>query len=249
MKYFARATVMALAFAFLASGYALAQDSFHDFDDIHSVADSDWEPAAGSWDIIGGDMLVQDDTSEMLARIDRPASHSGSYEVSFNARYVDGGYASDAALRAGEVHAGFGFHLGVDDPPLGVRAWGNDESYLVWANVDTRRDTMEDHQEHYGLQVQVYRSNSNTNMELVDSVDLGEEFGITPEMMQPYLNREVPVRLRIDNEEGVAYAYDPTNDSIRYRLPLPEEVSGEYMSLRTNSVSIGFSDIALSNLD
>ncbi|MFW6368469.1 MAG: hypothetical protein ACOCZ9_01915 [Spirochaetota bacterium] len=249
MKYFARVIAFAVAFAFLASGYALAQDSFEDFDEVHSVADSEWEPAAGSWDMVGGDLLVQDDTSELLARIDRPARHSGSYELSFNARYLDGGYASDAALRAGEVHAGFGFHVGVDDPPLGVRAWGNDESYLVWGNVDTRRRTREDYPEHYGLQVQVYRSNSNTDMELVESVDLGEEFGITADMIQPYLDRQVPVRLRVDNEEGVAYAYDPTDQSIRYRIPLPEEISGEYLSLRTNSVSIGFSDIVLSNLD
>lgn len=242
-------TLSVICVFLLLSAAGVAAESFHDFQNVSSVAESAWRPAGGDWTLLNN-VLVQRDPSELLARIDRPASHSGRYELSFTVRYVDGGFRSEQALADGHLHGGFGFHIGADNTPLGVQSWGNDESYLVWLNLDTRPETLRDYPQHYGLRFQVYESESNVDMDLVVNVDLASEFGLTVSDVEPWLGVDAPIRVVVDERAGMIYGYDPIDPSIRYPMPVSGElVSGEYISLRANRLSVAFSDIVLRDRD
>jgi len=204
---------------------------------------NEWIPAAGSWRAVGN-ALVQTDTGELLARADREAPHAGVYELEFNVRYQDGGYRSLEAARQGEFHGGFGIHIGADEVPLGSRTWGAGESYLLWLNLDTRSRTAIEYPEHYGMRAQVYRSESSTEMELVENVDIAEMLGLSVADLEPFLHMDVPVRLRVDNRSGEVRVYDPTMPNVYAWLELePGTLNGRYISLRTNSLSAGFSNM------
>ena len=137
-------------------------------DDFSTLGE--WVPGYGEWGIRGG-MLVQRDTDTGLARIDRMVAPpgvvpSGEFEIAFKVRYEAGGFESQAALLAQQLHGGFGIHVGVENPPLGRVAWGAGNSYLLWLNLDTRVETAMDAREHLGFRAQVYESVKNSEMDL-----------------------------------------------------------------------------------
>lgn len=210
-----------------------------------------WTVGYGDWSIRGG-MLAQRDTDTGLARIDRRVPQSGEYEVSFDVRYLAGGFKDQMDLRNQQFHAGFGIHIGVTSPPLGRIAWGNDDSYLLWLNLDTRRETARNTPEHLGFRGQVYDSTSHSEMELTDlNVDIqaalstiGVDLGI--EDIDPFLYRTVPIRIRVNTQTGRIMVNDPTAPRIWFYFDVdPAKLRGSYMSLRTNSLAVGFSDFTV----
>ncbi len=221
-----------------------------------------WRAAGGDW-VTSGGRLVQRDESAPLARIDKRIDARGVYQIDFDIHYVDGGYKSQQDLRNGYYHAGFGVHVGVADPPLGKMAWGNGESYLLWLNLDTRPETRRNAPEHYGFRAQVYESVSNSQMALwedravrqlfgdpVMSIDLvralrnyGVNFSIND--LMDYLDRDVPVSIRVNTRTGEIGVKDPTAPLRFYFRVEPELIRGSYVSLRTNSLSTSYDDFTV----
>jgi hypothetical protein len=223
-----------------------------------------WVPGYGEWTIERGS-LVQEDTVAGMARIDRqvPNPGDGVYQIDFTIRYRDGGYQSMSDFRAGKYHAGFGIHLGVTDPPLRGKAWGNDESYLLWLNLDTRDQTRRNAREHYGFRAQVYESTDDITMDLYRSSEMRRMFGdprVSIDLVQalrangvdfsvadlgPYLEREVPVSIRVNTRTGEIGVKDPTAPIRFYFSVDPDMLDGSYVSLRTNKLSASFDDFTV----
>jgi hypothetical protein len=221
-----------------------------------------WVPGYGDWSIEGG-RLVQQSTVAGMARIDREVPQNGVYQIDFNIRYEDGGYRSMSDYQAGRYHGGFGVHIGVSDPPLRGKAWGNDESFLLWLNLDTRPDVRRSESEDYGFRAQVYESSNHVTMDLMRSSEMrrlfgdsrasvdivqalrsnGIEFSISD--LGPYLSREVPVSIRVNTRTGEIGVKDPTAP-VRYYFSVdPDMLDGEYVSLRTNSLAASFDDFTV----
>jgi hypothetical protein len=246
-----RITLVVLVIVSLLLPAALAAQMI--VDDANLSANSferNWNTGSGDWRVyLGG--IRQDDTENRMARIDRRAAQSGNVEISFTVRYRGGGLADGIV---GQYHAGFGVHLGVDSLPPRV-SWGANDSYLLWLNLDTRRDTRMDASEHYGFRGQVYRAPSNSQMSLTGlNVDLisalnsaGIDFSVND--LTGYLNRTVPIRIRVNYDTGRVMVNDPTAPSTWFWFDLdPAVLDGSYMSLRTNSLSVSFSDITVRRL-
>lgn len=221
-----------------------------------------WVPGYGDWSVERG-RLVQSSTAAGMARADREVPQNGLYQIDFTVRYVDGGYRSMQDYRDREFHAGFGIHLGVSDPPLRGKSWGNDESYLLWLNLDTRPAVRSSASQHYGFRAQVYESADHVTMDLMRSsemrnlfgdsrasVDLaaalqaaGVEFSVAE--LEPYLEREVPVSIRVNTRTGEIGVKDPTAP-VRYYFSVdPAMLDGEYVSLRTNALAASFDDFTV----
>jgi hypothetical protein len=219
-----------------------------------------WSPASGSWVIRGG-RLTQQDSSEKLARIDRAVPQQEIYEIEFSIQYRGGGYKSMQDLRRGIFHAGFGIHIGADNP-LEEASWGNEDSYLLWLNVDTRPEIRQTAPEHYGFRAQVYRSNTHTSMFLanapaatplsrffsskqlfsLDIIEATQAAGIyyTMQDAQRILSRPVVINIRVNTTSGEVSVRDPFMP-VRYAFSVdPTVLRGRYVSLRTNSLAVSF---------
>ena len=217
----------------------------------------EWVPGYGEWGIRGG-MLVQRDTDTGLARIDRMVApsgvaQSGEFEVSFKVRYEAGGFKSQAALQAEQLHAGFGIHIGVENPPLGRVAWGAGNSYLLWLNLDTRVETAMNAREFLGFRAQVYRSTKNSGMALesaynVDILAALNAYGINMSLQDLAAFTEAPVqiKIRVNFDTGRIMVMDPTNPTIWFYFDVDRSVlRGNYISLRTNGLAASFSDFVI----
>jgi hypothetical protein len=216
-------------------------------DDFSTLGE--WVPGYGEWGIRGG-MLVQRDTHTGLARIDRMVEQDDEYEISFRVRYEAGGFESRAALLAQQLHAGFGIHVGVENPALGRVAWGAGNSYLLWLNLDTRTETAMDAPEHLGFRAQVYRSTSNSEMELVDAYNIDilaalNAFGYDVSLadLESIIAVPAQIKIRVNTDTGRIMVMDPTNPTLWFYFNVaPSVLRGDYMSLRTNSLAVSFSD-------
>ena len=218
-------------------------------DSFEGRSTGEWVQGYGEWGVRGG-MLVQRDTETGLARIDRRVPQSGEIEISFKVRYEAGGFEDQAALRGGQLHGGFGIHVGVENPPLGRVAWGAGNSYLLWLNLDTRRSTLVDARQHYGFRGQVYRSTNNATMDLTPyNVDITAELqkvGIRLGVNQidQFLGVLVPMKIRVNYDTGRIMVMDPTNPSLWFYFDVePSVLRGNYLSLRTNGLALSFADI------
>lgn len=255
MKKFAL-TVGALLLA--VSMVAVAQNVDDSFSSMRN-----WEVGDGDWVVRGG-RLVQQDADSALARIDRMARQSGEYELEFTIRYVDGGYENMQDFEDGIYHAGFGIHVGVENPALGKASWGAGESYLLWLNLDTRPETRRNHPEHYGFRAQVYESKSNTEMMLmrdpalnrdpalrrlvvddymsIDIIAALRAWGIDLSIddLGRYLDQDVPVNIRVNTRTGSIGVLDPTAPIRFYFSVDPDVLAGNYFSLRTNGLAASY---------
>ncbi len=221
-------------------------------DDFSTLGE--WVPGYGEWGIRGG-MLVQRDTDTGLARIDRMVappgvSPSGEFEIAFKVRYEAGGFESQAALLAQQLHAGFGIHVGVENPPLGRIAWGAGNSYLLWLNLDTRVETAMDAREHLGFRAQVYHSVKNSEMALgsaynVDIIAALKAAGINMALadLAAFVESPVQIKIRVNADTGRIMVMDPTNPTLWFYFDVdPSVLRGNYISLRTNELAVSFSD-------
>ncbi|MCL2477909.1 MAG: hypothetical protein FWF22_00305 [Treponema sp.] len=184
--------------------------------------------ASGSWTIIGS-RLYQTDVTAPLAKTNIRIPQSGPMIYEFNVRYEDG-------LQDG--HAGFGVHI-FGDSAYDGKSWGAGNSYLLWLNYDENPVTPGFIK---GFSAQVYRSRSNSVMDLVASYDLNQYL---PYITWSDITNPVPVRIWVNGNTGEVRVYDPTDPQfINYwyfyldskDLPL----KGDWISLRTNSASVSF---------
>ncbi len=237
---------------------ATAQNVNDDFSSMRG-----YTAGSGDWVVRGG-RLVQQDADALMARVDRMVRQSGEYELEFTIRYVDGGYSSMENLQNGIVHAGFGIHLGVENPALGKQTWGNGESYLLWLNLDTRPETMAKYPEHYGFRAQVYQSAGSTAMTLAEDPRLGRDpvlsryavgdsmsldlmaalraWGVDVSIadLEKYLYQDIPINIKVNTRTGRIGVLDPTAPVRFYFDVDPAVLRGDYVSLRTNSLAASF---------
>jgi len=170
--------------------------------------------------------LYQNDASAPLAKVNIRVPQSGPMIYEFNARYEDG---------PRKTHAGFGIHIFADDVLHSV-SWGSGVSYLLWFNYDENPVTQGIPR---GLSAQVYRSYSNTRMDLIESVDLNEFVG----MVDQYITRQIPIKIWANGDTGEVRVYDPTDPALDYYFYfyLPTKgLKGNWISLRTNGLKASF---------
>ncbi len=180
----------------------------------------------GDWELQSGRMYQNDDHTSS-SRIHWEIEQEGKMLYNFNVRYEGGGTE--------DLHGGFGIHIFVDKPSRGF-AWGDGNSYLLWLNYDA--DPAGGNVP-AGLSAQVYKSKSNSTMELVQSISLKNyEYLLT----RQNLGYSLPIKLLVDGNTGDAWIYDPINPTTRYRFNLGADsaLSGDYISLRTNSLAVSF---------
>ncbi len=203
-----------------------------------------WKPAYGAWKADG--KLTQSNLTTGLAQIYRQVPQSGVYELEFTAKYKEGGYKDlkDAAM--GKYHAGFGIHIGIDKPAPSI-SWGNGKSYLLWFNLDT---TVPKNSEYYGLRAQVYKSDSNSRMNLMKdyNVEILPQDVVTANL--DYLAYDLKVRMIVNTNDGEIRVYDPTVDNYYYYFTLDPKVlrAGSYVAFRTNRVGIAFDDFKVTRI-
>ena len=185
--------------------------------------------ASGDWRLVG-DRLFQNDVNARLAKVNINVPQSGPMIYEFNVRYEDG-------IQDG--HGGFGVHVFANDV-MNKASWGSGVSYLFWLNYDEHPITKGIPA---GFSAQVYRSYTNSRMELVQSVDLNQyAYLLTKENCQDHT---VPIRLWIDGSTGEVRLYDPTDPDDGFyfyyfvdKKDLP--LKGNWISLRTNGISLSF---------
>jgi hypothetical protein len=185
--------------------------------------------AAGSWGFVGP-RLFQNDARAPLAKANFRVPQSGPMLYEFNARYETG---------AEDGHGGFGVHLFVD-AAYNAASWGAGKSYLLWLNYDEA--PLRNSGIPAGLSAQVYRSNSNSNMSLVDSVDLNEFIYL---LTNENLAQPVPVKIWMDGSTGEVRVYDPTDPALDYYYYFYVDskdvpIRGDWVSLRTNGMKLSF---------
>jgi hypothetical protein len=183
---------------------------------------------AGSWST-RGDRLYQTDEGARLAKVNVPVSQEGPMVYEFNARYESGGE---------DGHGGFGIHV-FEDRAINGPSWGAGRSYLLWLNYDENPDNPAIPS---GLSAQVYRSVTNSYMELVDSVDLND---IADTVTDEDLDYAVPFRIIVDGGTGEVRVYDPRDPGLAsyFYFYIPQRdvpLKGDWVSLRTNGVNLSF---------
>jgi hypothetical protein len=182
--------------------------------------------AAGRWGFTG-ERLFQNDPGARLAKVNFKVPQSGSILYEFNIRYEGG---------AEDGHGGAGIHVFSDTAYDGA-SWGCGKSYLLWLNYDEKPI---DTKIPPGLSAQVYRSYTNSRMELVQSVSLAEyEQFLTAEN----LGAPVSFRIEVYGNTGDIRVYDPTDPGEYYLTKIePRDVplKGEWVALRTNGLKASF---------
>jgi len=185
----------------------------------------------GDWEVMGG-RLYQSDVDEHLAKINVMARQSGEMQYEFNVRYEGGGME--------DLMGGFGIHVFVDNPWNGM-SWGNGDSYLLWLNYDPSPSYGPK-----GFTAQIYKSVSETKMELVGYYDLNKYAYL---LNTANLNLLVPARIKINGNTGSVWVESPLEAGYGFRFSLGSALgSGEYVALRTNSLALSFDNLKVTKL-
>ena len=186
------------------------------------ISPDDFAYAYGQWEI-AGDRLIQSDIDAGMARVDIPYMQKGIATYQFNVQYENGGIE--------DKHAGFGIHIFVDNPG---KAWGNGHSYLLWINYDENAKGITK-----GLSAQVYKSINDFQMEQVADFDLNI---YSHHLTEKNMDLQIPVKIVVNGNTGDVKVYDPTTTNWVYEFNLGNEkpLTGNFVSLRTNSSSFSF---------
>ena len=183
--------------------------------------------ASGNWTLVGN-RLYQNDARARLAKVNMRAPQSGPMIYEFNVRYEDG---------IEDGHGGFGLHIFADNVYHGA-SWGSGASYLLWLNYDENPITRGIPR---GFSAQVYRSTTNSNMEILDSIDLNEYAHLLT--YENCAADSVPAKIWVDGNTGEVRVYDPTDLDYYYYLFLPaRNLRGGWISLRTNGLKLSFGE-------
>jgi hypothetical protein len=184
--------------------------------------------ASGDWRFVGP-RLFQNDANARLAKVNFEVPQRGAMVYEFNARY-EGGIE--------DGHGGFGLHIFVDNA-YNAASWGAGKSYLLWLNYD-EAPTIRGIQR--GLSAQVYKSISNSRMDLVESISLNEYL---PLLTDEDLAYPIPFRIEANGDTGEIRVFDPSDPDMntyyyvfvdRGDLPL----RGNWAALRTNGIKLSF---------
>jgi hypothetical protein len=184
--------------------------------------------ASGNWGFIGS-RLYQNDGKARLAKVNLLVPQTGPMVYDFNARYEDG-------IEDGQ--GGFGIHIFADSA-YNNASWGAGKSYLLWLNYDEAPITAGIPR---GFSAQVYKSLSNSRMDLVQSFDLNEYL---PYITWEDLAQPVPVRIWANGDTGEVRVYDPSDPSLSdyfyfYLDSKDLPLKGDWVALRTNGVNLSF---------
>jgi len=185
---------------------------------------------SGNWSFTGNRLFQNAiDSNARLAKVNFRAPQSGPMIYEFNVRYEG---------NMNQTHGGFGLHIFANNV-VHRASWGSGTSYLLWLNYD---ENPVNRAIPRGFSAQVYRSRSNSLMELVESFDLNEfAYLLTWEN----LTSNVPARIWINGDTGEVRVYDPTDPDLEYyfyffldRRDLP--LRGDWVSLRVNGARLSF---------
>jgi len=186
---------------------------------------------SGSWAFVGERLFQNEvDANARLAKVNFRIPQNGPMIYEFTVRYEDSLY---------KTHAGFGIHIfanGVHN----YASWGSGTSYLLWLNYD--ENPIPGMGIPAGLSAQVYRSLSNSRMELVESIDLNHYIDY---LTLENLSCAVPFRIWADGNTGEVRVYNPTDPEMRsfYYFFIGQEnlpLSGEWVTLRVNGARFSF---------
>jgi hypothetical protein len=182
--------------------------------------------ASGRWGFTG-DRLFQNDAGARLAKVNFRVPQSGSILYEFNIRYEGG---------AEDGHGGVGIHVFSDTAYDGA-SWGCGKSYLLWLNYDEKpiNPTIP-----RGLSAQVYRSYTNSRMDLVQSISLSnyEQF-----LTDDILSQPISFRIEVYGNTGDIRVYDPTDPELYYLINMEHRdvpLKGDWVALRTNGLRASF---------
>jgi hypothetical protein len=182
----------------------------------------------GNW-AVSGQRLYQNDAGARLAKVNIRVPQSGAMVYEFDARYEGG---------AEDGHGGFGLHVFVD-APYNSYSWGAGSSYLFWLNYDENPLNKSIPR---GLSAQVYRSYSNSRMDMVQSFDLNSYADL---LTAENLAAPVHFRIVVDGNTGEVRVYDPVDNSMYYVLHLNKRdlpLKGNWVTLRTNGMKMSFTN-------
>ncbi|MDR0601036.1 MAG: hypothetical protein LBG42_01515 [Treponema sp.] len=184
--------------------------------------------ASGDWSI-SGSRVYQNDARARLAKVNIRVPQSGSMVYEFNARYESG---------AEDGHGGFGLHV-FADTVINAPSWGTGKSWLLWLNYD---ENPANRSIPRGLSAQIYRSYTNSRMDLVQSVDLN---AYAPLLTQENLAYPVPFRVTVDGATGEVRVYDPVDaaGTAYYYFYIDKKdipLKGNWVALRTNGIRLSF---------
>jgi len=184
--------------------------------------------ASGSWRFIGP-RLYQNDARARLAKVNFKVPQSGIMLYNFTVRYEGG---------AEDGHGGVGIHIFVDRA-FNRASWGAGKSWLLWLNYDEKPLSKDIP---VGFSAQIYRSVTNSRMDLINSISLNE---YEPFLTDENLASPITFRIIANGDTGEVRIYDPTDpDNRRYfyfsidKKDLP--LKGSYVALRTNGIKLSF---------
>ena len=182
--------------------------------------------ASGNW-VMVGDRLFQNDVNARLAKVNIRVPQSGPMIYEFNVRYEGG---------TEDGHGGFGIHIFADNV-LHNASWGSGTSYLLWLNYDANPIKPGIHT---GFSAQIYRSYSNSRMELIESFDLNDYAYL---LTWDNLRDSIQVIIWANGDTGEVRVYDPTDpemlDYLYFFLPT-RNLRGNWVSIRTNGLRLSF---------
>ena len=188
-----------------------------------------WEEGNGTWSVEDG-MLKQLDTTDRITHISRMVRQKGTVFYEFDVYYLDGLEDRDG---------GFGIHILIDEP-TGLRSWGQNRSLLLWITYDPIIYGTD----HFYLQV--YESESAVNMDFLNMT--GDEYPVPLSLFSPedFITSSDPVhiRLEVNTVLGTGILYNPFETGTFYPIDLGAPLwEGKYISLRTNSMAVGFDNV------
>jgi len=182
--------------------------------------------ASGNWTFIGN-RLYQNDANARLAKMNMRAPQNGPMIYEFNVRYESG---------IEDGHGGFGIHI-FGDEVVNRESWGSGSSYLLWLNYDEHPVTRGFPS---GFTAQLYRSYSDTRMEVVENFDLNQYAHL---LTYENVAEPVPAKIWVDGNTGEVRVYDPTDPAMQdyFYFHLPTRgLRGNWISLRTNGLKLSF---------
>jgi hypothetical protein len=212
-----------------------------------------WTGSNGTWAVRDG-RLVQSDVAGAMTKCYIRVPQSGVMRYEFDVMYVTGGET--------DGYGAFGLHVFVDSL-IPSKSWGNGKSTLFWVTFDPKA---------YGVNAQsgtafygqVYKSATNIDMNLYPGAYSHVPIpAVSPATGGPWMtwvypvgnyripNPLVPVKVKIDvdTNAGEARVWDPVYTDYYYRVPLDRSITrGEYIVLRTSSVSMSFDNVKVTKL-
>ncbi|MDR1904870.1 MAG: hypothetical protein LBQ88_21635 [Treponema sp.] len=197
-----------------------------------------YQPVSGTWREVGN-RVYQNDAKAPLAKATIRAPQSGPMAYEFNVRYEDG---------IEDGHGGFGIHI-YGDSVSNRASWGSGNSYLLWLNFDEnpttpgiRNGNPKNLTIYKGLSAQVYKSYSNSYMELLESINLDD---LTYQFSLDDLKYPVPFKIEVNGNTGEVRVYDPMDPQLidYYYFFIDKKfvpLKGNWVTVRTNSLSLSF---------